>query len=147
MSNAAPTRTSRTGMDRRVLLSGLWVSILFVFAYVDILGFWRADVIEGALAGTIPGTDLAISQASLVMSTVYVLVPSLMVVASLLLGAGANRVANLIVSLLYAVSVVATVVGETWLYYVLGSVVEVVLLLAVARVAWTWRPASAVASC
>ena len=42
-------------------------------------------------------------------------------------------------SLLYVASVVATVVGETWAYYILGSIVEVVLLLAIARVAWSWR--------
>ena len=35
----------------KVVLSGLWVSMLFVFAYVDIFGFWRADVINGALDG------------------------------------------------------------------------------------------------
>ncbi len=33
----------------KVVLSGLWVSMLFVFAYVDIFGFWRTDVINGAL--------------------------------------------------------------------------------------------------
>jgi hypothetical protein len=40
-------------------------------------------------------------------------------------------------------SVVATVVGETWIYYLLGSAVEVVLLLGIARTAWTWRFPSA----
>ena len=35
-------------------------------------------------------------------------------------------------------SIVATVIGETWIYYILGSAVEVLLLLAVARIAWTW---------
>jgi hypothetical protein len=37
--------------------------------------------------------------------------------------------------------VVVAVIGETWVYYVVGSVVEVALLLTVAAVAWTW-PAS-----
>jgi hypothetical protein len=41
--------------DVKVVLSGLWISMLFVFAYVDIFGFWRADVIDGALAGEVPG--------------------------------------------------------------------------------------------
>jgi hypothetical protein len=36
-------------------------------------------------------------------------------------------------------SVVVTLVGETWLYYLLGSLVEVLLLLTIARTAWTWR--------
>lgn len=126
-------------VDETVVLSGLWISMLFVFAYVDIFGFWRADIIKGVLAGKVPGLGFTIDQTFLTLTTVYILVPSLMVVVSLLAPARANRVANITVSLLYLASIVATVVGETWIYYILGSVVEMVLLLAIARVAWTWR--------
>ena len=34
------------------------------------------------------------------------------------------------------------VIGETWAYYILGSIVEVALLLTIARVALTWRGGS-----
>jgi hypothetical protein len=34
---------------------------------------------------------------------------------------------------------VVTVVGETRVYYILGSAVEIVLLLAIGRVAWAWQ--------
>ena len=125
-------------VDRKVVLSGLWISTLFVFAYVDIFGFWRTDVIEGALAGQVPRTGFEIDQAFLTVTTLYIVVPSLMVVVSLLAPAPINRVANTVVSLVYVASVVATVIGETWTYYFLGSAVEVVLLLAIARIAWTW---------
>jgi hypothetical protein len=30
-------------------------------------------------------------------------------------------------------------VGETWVYYLLGSAVELVLLVAVVVTAWRWR--------
>ena len=133
-------------VDVKVVLSGLWISTLFVFAYVDIFGFWRADVLEGALAGEVPGAGFGIDQTFLALTTVYVLVPSLMVVASLLAPARVNRVANIIFSLLYVASIVATVVGETWIYYLLGSAVEVALLLTIARVAWAWRGAAVPAS-
>jgi len=126
-------------VDEKVVLSGLWISMLFVFAYVDIFGFWRADVIKGALAGQIPGAGFGIDQTFLSLTTVYILVPSLMVVVSLLARARLNRSLNIIVSLLYMASIMAAVVGETWVYYILGSAVEVVLLLAITRVAWTWR--------
>ena len=125
-------------VDRKVVLSGLWISTLFVFAYVDIFGFWRTDVIEGALAGQVPRTGFEIDQAFLTVTTLYIVVPSLMVVVSLLAPAPINRVANTVVSLVYVASVVATVIGETWAYYYLGSAVEVGLLLAITRVAWTW---------
>jgi hypothetical protein len=126
-------------MDEKVVLSGLWVSTLFVFTYVDVIGFWRKDIINGALAGKVPGTGFGIDQAFLTLSTGYIVVPSLMVAASLLAPARVNRLVNLIVSLLYLASVVATAASEHWTYYILGSSVEVVLLLAIAGTAWTWR--------
>ena len=42
-------------LDRRVVLSGLWVSMLFVFAYVDIFADFRADVIKGVWPESCPG--------------------------------------------------------------------------------------------
>ena len=127
-----------TKVDVKVVLSGLWIAMLFVFAYVDIFGFFRADVLNGALAGKVPGPGFTIGQTFLTLTTIYILVPSLMVVVSLLAPAAPNRVANIVVSLLYAVTVGASAVGETWIYYILGSAVEVMLLLAIARIAWTW---------
>jgi hypothetical protein len=125
-------------VDVKVVLSGLWISMLFVFAYVDIFGFWRDDVINGALEGKVPGAGFEIDQTFLALTTVYILIPSLMVIVSLLTPARINRTTNLVVSLLYAVSVVVSIIGETWVYYILGSVVEVLLLLVIARVAWAW---------
>ncbi len=127
-----------TRVDVRVVLSGLWISMLFVFVYVDIFGFWRADVIKGALAGTVPGAGFEINQRFLVLTTLYVLVPSLMVIVSLLAPAKINRLTNIVVSPLYIASIVGSTIGETWVYFILGSVVEVLLLLAIARIAWTW---------
>lgn len=49
------------------------------------------------------------------------------------------RATSVVVALLYAVSVAATMIGETWLYYLLGSTVEIALLLTVAAVAWRRR--------
>lgn len=132
-----------TAVDVKVVLSGLWISMLFVFAYVDIFGFFRADVLRGALAGEVPGAGLVIDQTFLALATLFVLVPSLMVVVSLLAPAKLNRTANVVVGLLYAATVALLIIGETWIYYVLGSVVEVLLLLTIARVAWAWPGRSA----
>ena len=125
-------------LDVKVVLSGLWISMLFVFAYVDIFGFFRADVLNGALVGTVPGPGFEIDQTFLVLTTVYILIPSLMVIVSLLAPARINRTTNIVVSLIYVASLVASIVGETWIYFILGSVIEAMLLLAIARVAWTW---------
>src|SRR3954452_23489557 len=122
----------------------MWIAMLFVFAYVDIFGFWRADVIQGALAGKVPGPGFEIGQTFLGLTTLYILIPSLMVIVSLLAPARINRGANIVVSLLYAVSVVLSAVGESWIYYLLGSAVEVLILLGIAWTAWKWPTRAAI---
>ena len=127
----------------KVVLSGLWVSMLFVFAYVDIFGFWRKDVIEGALDEKVPGVGFAINQTFLALTTIYILIPSLMLVVSLLAPPKLNRRANLIVGVVYIATIAASMVGETWVYYLLGSGAEIVLLLTIVRTAWRWPRATA----
>ena len=130
-------------VDVKVVLSGLWISMLFVFAYVDIFGFWRKDVIEGALEAKVPGVGFAINQMFLALTTIYILIPSLMLVVSLLAPPKLNRRANLIVAVVYIATIAASMVGESWVYYLLGSVVEILLLLAIVRTAWRWPRATA----
>ncbi len=138
MTEQRPAVLSDSRVDVKVALCGLWIATLFVFAYVDIFAFWRADVLEGALAGKVPGPGFTIGQTLLALTTVYILIPSGMIVVSLLAPAASNRAANIVISLLYAASVVVSAAGETWIYYFIGSAVEVVLLLAIARTAWRW---------
>lgn len=125
-------------LDRRIVLSGAWISTLFVFAYVDILGFWRADVINGALAGEIPGPGFTINQTFLVLTTLYILLPSLMIVATLVLPRRVTRPLTIGLAGLYALTIMAAMTDESWVYFHLGSVVELVLLAAIARIAWRW---------
>ncbi len=137
MNTQARTRDD-TRVNVKVVLSGLWVSMLFVFAYVDIFAYFRADVIDGVMRHEVAGTGFEINQTFLTLTTLYILVPSLMVAVSLIAPAKINRPTNIVVSLLYAVSVVAAAVGETWVYYILGSVIEILLLAGIAGVAWLW---------
>ncbi|HET9646997.1 MAG TPA: DUF6326 family protein [Microlunatus sp.] len=137
MINRNQTRDD-TKVNVKIMLSGLWASMVFVFAYVDIFGFWRSDILNGALAGTVPGAGFEINQSFLTLTTLYILIPSMMISFSLIAPTRFNRPVNIVVSTLYAASVVASAVGETWAYYILGSVVETVLLLTVAGIAWFW---------
>jgi hypothetical protein len=127
-----------TKVDVKVVLCGLWVTTLLVFAYVDIFGFYRADVINGVLAGEMSGTAFAIDQTFLVLTTLYIVGAALMVVVSLVARARVNRIANIVVSLFYAVTAAATLIGESWVYYIVGILIQIALLLVITRVAWAW---------
>lgn len=127
-----------TRVDVKLVLSALWISMLFVFAYVDIFAYLRADVLKAALDGEVASTGFTVNQAFLVYTLVYVLVPAMMVALSLVLRPRANRLTNIVVSLVYLLTVIGSTVGETWAYYFIGSAVEVVLLAVIARTAWVW---------
>jgi hypothetical protein len=129
-----------TRVDVKLVLCALWITMLFLFAYVDIFGLYRADVLDAALDGRIATTSFTVDQLFLTSTLIYILPPILMVVLSLLLRPRVNRTVNIVVSILYAISIIVSCIGETWAYYFLGSLVEVILLVAVARVAWKWPP-------
>ena len=138
-----PRNYRDTPVDVKLVLSALWVTMLFVFAYVDIFGFYRADVLDAALEGRMASTPFTIDQVFLSSTLIYVLPPILMVVLTLVLTPRVNRTVNLVVSFLYLITIIVSCVGETWVYYLAGSLVEVVLLAVLARVAWRWPHFSA----
>lgn len=129
-----------TQVDVKIVLCALWIAMLFVFAYVDIFGFYRADVLDAALEGKVATTALAVNQIFLTFTLIYILLPTLMVVLSLLLKPRVNRITNVVVSLLYVITIIVSLIGEQWAYYIIGSVIEVILLAAIARTAWKWPP-------
>ena len=133
-------------IDTRVVLSALWIATLIVFAYVDIFGFFRADILRAALDGQMAATALTVDQVFLVIIAAYVFIPTLMVVLSLVLRSRVNRIVNIVVALFYAVSIVASCIGEGWVYYLFGSVLEVALLAAIVYHAWTWPKETPTAS-
>ncbi len=132
-------------VDVRIVLSALWTTMLLVFAYVDIFGFYRADILEAALDGRIAATAFVVNQMFLVSTLGFILVPTLMVALSLVLSRRVGRVLTLVVAPVYALMIIALCIGETWTYYLVGSAIEVVLLLLIAGTAWTWRSADSAA--
>ncbi len=136
MTNNSPTTTDldETAVSVRIKIAGLWTSVLFVFAYVDIFALFRADVVNGVLAGKVH--IFAVDQTFLFLTTLYVTIPSLMIFLSLILAPKINRWANIVVAAVYAVTIAGSCVGETWIYFLFGSAVEVILLGFVIWYAW-----------
>ncbi len=133
------TRSSRaldpSPVNVRVKLSALWASMLFVFAYVDLFSLYRADFRADVEAGTIAG--FTVGQGFLLGVTAYVAIPSLMVFLALVLRPAVNRIVNIALAVVYALTIVGGAIGE-WGYYVFGSAIEVALLAGVAYYSWRW---------
>lgn len=124
-------------IDPRIKIAALWVSVLLIFAYVDIFAFFRSDVLNAALNGQV--ADIQVSQRFLLGTTIYILVPCLMVSAALFLQPKANGWTNVILASLYAISIAISCIGEVWIYYWIGSAAEIALLGAIVVLAWNMR--------
>lgn len=120
----------------RTKIAGLWAAMLFVFAYVDIFSLMRADVIEDVMNKTMAGN--AVDQTFLTLTTVFIVIPSLMLFLTLVLKASVSRMANMIVAGLYILAIIGSAIGEGWHYYLLGSAIEVALLVVLIRYCVTW---------
>ncbi len=131
----AETKLEPFNVNVRIKISALWTSMLFVFAYVDLFSLYRPDFRADIEAGEIAG--FTINQSFLLGTTVYVVIPSLMVFCALILRPRVNRIANIVLAIVYALTIVVGAIGE-WSYYILGSAIEVALLAAIVYYAWTW---------
>ena len=139
MRTRQPTTT--TLEDQRIpvraKLAATWTSFMFLYAYVDILGFFTPGIVEDILDGKVFEFDL--SQAFSIAALTLMAIPIFMVVLSMTLPARANRITNLIVASVYVPVTAFNAVGESWLYfYGLGIVLELILLALIVRYAWTW---------
>jgi hypothetical protein len=130
-------------VSTRIKISALWTSMLFVFAYVDLFSLYRADFRADLEAGEVAG--FTVDGAFLFGTTAYVVIPSVMVFLALILRPRVNRIVNLALGILYALTIIAGALGE-WSYYLLGSAVELALLAGVVYYAWTWPKETAVTS-
>jgi hypothetical protein len=131
----AETKFEPSNVNVRIKIAALWTSMLFVFAYVDLFSLYRPDFRAELETGEVGG--FTINQAFLLGTTVYVVIPSLMVFSALVLRPRVSRIVNIALGIIYALTIIVGAIGE-WGYYILGSAIEVALLAAIVYYAWTW---------
>jgi hypothetical protein len=112
---------------------------MFLYVYVDIYGFYKPGVVDGILNGQVFEFEVS----ALLLTTFVALlgIPAMMVMLSTALPARVNRMANLVIATLYIPVTVFNAAGETWEwapFYGLSIALELVLLAAILRWAWTW---------
>jgi hypothetical protein len=120
----------------QVKLAGLWAAVMFMYVYVDLFSFYKPGLIDDILVGKVFVFD--ITQTWLVSSLLLITMPALMVYLSLALPARANRYANIGLGALYIFITLGMAAGESWAYYIIGSIVEAVLFAQIIWFAWKW---------
>lgn len=133
MSASTPLSDLRVHVKLR--LAALWTSLMFCFVYGDYFELYRPGKLPSILQGEIGAWQ--VSQGVLLGTGILMLLPSLMVVLSIVLPAAASRAANLLAATFYAL-VMALVIRGTWHFYVMYGLVEIALCATILWSAWRW---------
>ena len=120
----------------KLKLSALWVAMMLLYIYADILSLFRPgqikEMTEG-LMGPLPVTQISLLAASLLM-----IIPAVMVFLCLTLKPKINRWTNIILGGLYIAVNISNLIGETWVYYLFFGIIEIGLALLIVWYAWKW---------
>ena len=116
--------------NTKVILSTLWIVVLFNMIFADILSFITPGSFEAVNA-------MQVSQSLLLVYAVLLEIPIIMVILSRVLKRGVNRWANIIASIITIAFVIGG--GSTYLHYIFLATIEVVLMLLIMWIAWKWE--------
>ena len=120
--------------NRKVLLSTLWVVVMFNMLFADILSFITPGVLEEMMTGY--AGEIEVTQGLLLIFALLLEIPIIMILLSRILNYQANRWANMIASVITILFVVGG--GSAYLHYFFFASVEVVCMLLIIWYAWTW---------
>lgn len=120
-------------------ISSLWVVVMFNMAFADILSFMDPDFLTQIATGTIDG--VTITPMFLLMAAVFVEIAIVMIFLTRALGRRASRTTNFVA---VAVTILFVVGGGSLKpHYIFFASVEVIAMLYIAYLAWTWTEVQA----
>jgi uncharacterized protein DUF6326 len=129
---------ARAQVDTKIKLAAAWTVLIALYIYADFLSLYRPGQIDEVRRGVMGSFD--VSQATLVMASLIVMVPAAMIVLSLLLPTRVDRTVNLVLALLYTLVNISNLVGEGWVYYYLFGIAEIAITAFIFLTAWKWWP-------
>jgi hypothetical protein len=120
--------------DRKVILSTLWVFVMFCIAYADIIGFIEPGTLEKIINGNV-GFEL--TPAIIVIVSLLQAIPIAMILVSRWFRRDVNRWLNIVASALTLLYVLGGGNWESTSYLVFVSL-EVVAILGIIWLALNW---------
>ena len=120
----------------KMKLSALWVAMMLLYIYADILSLFRPGQVEEMIEGRMG--PFPVTQGSLLTATILMAIPAVMVFLSLTMKPKVNRWVNITLGVLYTLVNVSNLIGETWAYYIVFGIVEIGLTLLIVWYAWKW---------
>ncbi|WP_374363147.1 DUF6326 family protein [Cloacibacterium sp.] len=122
----------------KILLAGLWTSVMFLYIYGDYFELY----VPGKVEGLISGKNLLNTPYKLLYATILLTVPSLMIFLSLILKPKINRILNISIAgflALFTFFIGMISISEWRIFYVMLAFLESILTSVIVWKAWTWK--------
>jgi hypothetical protein len=129
-------------VSTRIKLASLWCSVTLCYIYCDYFELYQPGKLAAMLDGKF-GPLGPTTQGVLLGASILLLVPSLMIFLTTVLPVRACRALNILLGLFYSLIMLAVLPGA-WLFYKLFAIIEILLTLYAAWLAWHW-PAQPIA--
>jgi hypothetical protein len=127
--------------NRKVILSTLWIFFIVNIIYADIISLMKV-VNTGYDVTTAENFELVqriLTPAMLLLIAIILELGMVMIVLSRVLKRAVNRWANIIIAIIQALVLTASLfVGSPDMYYIFFATVELTTLLFIVWYAWTW---------
>jgi hypothetical protein len=123
-------------VNTKIKLAAAWAALMALYIYADFLSLYQPGQIDEVRRGLLGPFE--VSQATLLVASLIVMIPALMIVVSLLLSARASRSLNLVLATLYTLVNISNLVGESWVYYFLFGITEIAITVLIFFIAWRW---------
>ena len=127
-------------MDRKVILSIIWIFAVFNYLYCDVVSLMDAHLLKQYLAGAVNG--MVFNQGYLLAAGILMEIPIAAILLSRVLKYKANRWVNIVAgTIMTVVQILTLFAGKPTMYYAFFSVIEIASTALIVWLAWTWRNA------
>jgi hypothetical protein len=127
--------SSRLIEDTQIILSALWVAIMFVWQQGDVLRLYSGDFIPGTEDLT---SELITMEWMWMFSAIWMTIPVVMLFLSLILKYKANRWSNLIAAIFFVILNIGGLSSYPWGYDKFLIIVGFVFNILIVWYAWKW---------
>ena len=125
-------------MDKKIVLSTLWIFLTVNFVFCDVFTLMHSEDLRKILTGNVDGIQM--SQQFLLGFAFIMEIPMLMILFSRVLRYPSNRILNVVFSILLAiVQIWSLTAGGNTLHYWFFSIIEIATLFSILFLAWFWK--------
>jgi hypothetical protein len=125
-------------MQKKTLLSTLWIVLTVNFIFCDVFTLMHAPDLKQLITGKVG--EIELTQEFLLTFAIIMELPMLMILLARILKYKLNRILNIVFGILLCLIQIGSLsTGDVSLHYLFFSAVEILILLSIVWIAWKWK--------